>query len=304
MRTETLPGKPSEARESKVAPTSPSPNSRRRSARQIRRRIGHYAAAVLVALVFVFPFLVMLSTAFKPEAEVFSSPPTMLPETWTLENFRTAMSAMPFWRYLFNTVLIAGLSMVGTALTCPLVAYSLAKVRWRGARVVFMLILGTMVLPPQVTMIPLYLIWDGLGAVGTILPLVAPSFLGVPFFIFLVRQFMVSVSDSLIEAGRIDGAPEFRIYWSIVLPIARPAVITAAVFQFMWSWTDFVNPLIYLNRPEGRTLSIGLYSFFGENTVAWGPLMAASVLFTLPAVLIFLIGQRFFIGGISAGAIK
>src|SRR5699024_6207610 len=140
-------------------------------------------------------------TAFKPENEVFSSPPTLLPETWTLDNFRTALDAMPFWRYLFNTVLIAGLSMVGTSLVCPLVAYSLAKVKWRGARVIFMLILGTMVLPPQVTMIPLYLIWDGVGAVGTILPLVAPSFLGVPFFIFLVRQFLVSVSDSLIEAG-------------------------------------------------------------------------------------------------------
>lgn len=301
MQIDTLPKR----RREPVTASSVLPmRSRPRSAFHRRRRIGHYIAAVLVSLVFVFPFLVMLSTAFKPESEVFSSPPTLLPETWTLDNFHTALEAIPFWRYLFNTVLIAGLSMVGTALVCPLVAYSLAKVHWRGARVIFMLILGTMVLPPQVTMIPLYLIWDGVGAVGTILPLVAPSFLGVPFFIFLVRQFLVSVSDSLIEAGRIDGASEFRIYWSIVLPIARPAVVTAAVFQFMWAWTDFVNPLIYLNRPENRTLSIGLYSFFGENTVAWGPLMAASVLFTVPAVLVFLIGQRFFIGGISAGAIK
>lgn len=301
MQIDTLPKR---GRDQVATHSAPPMRSRRRSGFHSRRRIGHYVAAVLVSLVFVFPFLVMISTAFKPENEVFSSPPTLLPETWTLDNFRAALDAIPFWRYLFNTVLIAGLSMVGTALVCPLVAYSLAKVRWRGARVIFMLILGTMVLPPQVTMIPLYLIWDGIGAVGTILPLVAPSFLGVPFFIFLVRQFLVSVSDSLIEAGRIDGASEFRIYWAIVLPIARPAVVTAAVFQFMWAWTDFVNPLIYLNRPENRTLSIGLYSFFGENTVAWGPLMAASVLFTVPAVLVFLIGQRFFIGGISAGAIK
>jgi multiple sugar transport system permease protein len=271
-----------------------------RRVRTVRRTV----TAVLVALVFVFPFLVMLSTALKPDGEIFSSPPTLLPRSWTLENFRAALDAIPFWRYLGNTLLIAALSVIGTCLSCPLVAYSLAKVRWRGSRIVFMAIVGTMVLPPQVTMIPLYLIWDKAHAVGTILPLVVPSFLGVPFFIFLIRQFLVSVSDSLIEAGRIDGASEFRVYWSIVLPIARPAVVTAAVFQFMWAWTDFVGPLIYLNRPEARTLSIGLYSFFGENTVAWGPLMAASVMFTLPAVIIFVIGQRFFIGGISAGAIK
>lgn len=301
MRTDSL---PSGRLEPAAASTARSMRLPRRSVFRSKRRVGQYVAAALVSLVFVFPFLVMLSTAFKPESEIFSSPPALLPGTWTLDNFRDALAAIPFWRYLFNTVLIAGLSMVGTALVCPMVAYSLAKVRWRGARVIFMLILGTMVLPPQVTMIPLYLVWDGVGAVGTIVPLIAPSFLGVPFFIFLVRQFLVSVSDSLIEAGRIDGASEFRIYWEIVLPIARPAVVTAAVFQFMWAWTDFVNPLIYLNRPENRTLSIGLYSFFGENTVAWGPLMAASVLFTVPAVLVFLIGQRFFIGGISAGAIK
>lgn len=258
----------------------------------------------LLALVFVFPFVVMLSTAFKETSDIFSAPPTLLPREWTLGNFTEAFDEIPFWRYLANTLFVSGLSVLGTVLSCPLVAYALAKVRWPGARPLLMIVLLTMMLPPQVTLIPVFLIWNGIGAVGTYLPLVVPAFLGTPFLIFMIRQFLVSVPNELIEAARIDGASEFRTYWSIVLPIARPAIVTAAVFQFVWSWTDFLNPLIYLGDPDQYTLSIGLYSFFGENDVAWGPLMAACVLFTLPALVLFLVGQRFFIGGISTGALK
>lgn len=271
--------------------------------RKLRSRFGILPVALL-ALVFFFPFLVMLTTAFKGMDEIFTAPPTLLPAEWTLDNFRKAFDQIPFWRYLANTLLIAGISVLGTTLSCPAVAYALAKVRWFGARYVLMAVLVTMMLPPQVTLIPIYLIWNGLGAVGTYLPLLVPAFLGTPFLIFMVRQFLLSVPDELIEAARIDGASELRTYWSIVLPIARPAIVTAAVFQFVWAWTDFLNPLIYLGDPEQYTLSIGLYAFFGENDVAWGPLMAACVMFTLPAVVIFLLGQRFFIGGISAGALK
>ena len=253
---------------------------------------------------FLFPFLVMVSTAFKEVADVFSAPPTLWPKTWTLDNFAQAFAGMPFWRYLANTLLVAALSVLGTVLSCPLVAYALAKVRWPGARPLFVIVLLTMMLPPQVTLIPIFLIWNGLGMVGTYVPLVVPAFLGTPFLIFMIRQFLLNVPDELIEAARIDGAGELRTYATIVLPIARPAIVTAAVFQFVWSWTDFLNPLIYLNDPAQYTLSIGLYSFFGEHDIAWGPLMAACVLFTLPALILFLIGQRFFIGGISAGALK
>lgn len=268
------------------------------------RRTWRYVKVALLASVFVFPFLVMVGTAFKGVDEVFSAPPTLLPNDWTLENFRAAFDAIPFWRYLANTLFVSALSVIGTIVSCPLVAYALAKVKWRGAKPLLIVVLATMMLPPQVTMIPVFLIWNGLGAVGTYLPLIVPTFLGTPFLIFMIRQFLVSVPDELIEAARIDGASEFRTYATIVLPIARPAIVTAAVFQFVWAWTDFLNPLIYLGDPEQYTLSIGLYSFFGENDVAWGPLMAACVLFTLPALVLFLIGQRFFIGGVSAGALK
>jgi len=276
----------------------------RAQARRLSRSTVRYILITVLVLAFLLPFLVMLSTAFKTPGEVFSAPPTLLPPEWTIENFVKAFDAIPFWLYLGNTLLIAGLSVLGTLIASPLVAYSLAKMKWPGSRSLLVVVLATMMLPPQVTMIPLFLMWNGLGAYNTYLPLIAPMFFGTPFLIFMIRQFLVNVPDELIEAARLDGASEFRIYRSIVLPIARPALVTAAVFQFVWTWTDFLNPLIYLNDPSKYTLSIGLYSFFGQNDVAWGPLMAASVLFTLPALALFLVGQRYFIGGMSAGALK
>lgn len=271
---------------------------------KILRRLRQHGLVIALALVFLFPLLVMISTALKSPQDVFSSPPTLIPSEWTFGNFATAFDQIPVWRYLGNTMLVAGLSVLGTALSCPLVAYALSKVRWAGAKPLFIMVLATMMLPPQVTLIPLFLIWNGVGATNTYLPLVVPAFLGTPFFIFLIRQFLMNVPDDLLEAARLDGASELRTYATIVLPIARPAIVTAAVFQFVWAWTDFLNPLIYLNDESTYTLSIGLYAFFGENDVAWGPLMAACTMFTLPALIIFLIGQKFFVGGISAGAIK
>ncbi|QPZ38146.1 carbohydrate ABC transporter permease [Paramicrobacterium chengjingii] len=271
---------------------------------KILRRLRQHALVIVLAAVFIFPLLVMVSTALKAPQDVFSSPPSLIPSEWTFDNFTKAFDQIPVWRYLGNTMLVAGLSVVGTALSCPLVAYALSKVKWVGAKPLFIMVLATMMLPPQVTLIPLFLIWNGLGATNTYLPLVVPAFLGTPFFIFLIRQFLMNVPDDLIEAARLDGASELRTYATIVLPIARPAIVTAAVFQFVWAWTDFLNPLIYLNDESTYTLSIGLYAFFGENDVAWGPLMAACTMFTIPALIIFLIGQKFFIGGISAGALK
>ena len=266
--------------------------------------IYRYALVLILVAVFVFPFVVMVTTAFKASDEIFRAPPELLPRAWTIEHFVAALTQIPFWRFLVNTVVISGLSVLGTLLAAPLVAYSLSKLRWRGRNLLFIMVLATMMLPPQVTLIPIYMLWNKVGATGTILPLIIPAFLGTPFFIFLIRQFLISVPEELIEAAKVDGASELRIYWSIVLPIARPALITSAVFQFVWAWTDFLYPLIYLNDEESYTLSIGLYSFLGQHGVQWGPLMAACVLFTLPAFLIFLVFQRYFIGGIATGALK
>jgi multiple sugar transport system permease protein len=184
------------------------------------------------------------------------------------------------------------------------VAYSLSKLHWRGRNLVFVVMIASMMLPPQVTLVPLYLLWDRFHLTSTYLPLVAPSFLGTPFLIFMLRQFMVRIPDEILEAARIDGASELRIYATIVLPLARSALATIAVFQFVWTWTDFLNPLIYLNDSSQYTLSIGLYNFFSEHGVQWGPLMAASVMFTLPALIIFMLGQRHFVEGIATQGLK
>lgn len=277
---------------------------RRLAPLKIAGRVWGYVLVLFLAAVFVFPFVIMVTTAFKVSGEIFSSPPELLPRQWTLDNFYSALTEVPFWRYLGNTAFVAVLSVLGTLIASPLVAYSLSKLNWPGRNLLFITVLATMMLPPQVTLIPIYMMWNGLGATNSYIPLIVPAFLGTPFFIFMIRQFLMQVPNELIEAAKMDGASELFIYWDIVLPIARPALVTSAVFQFVWTWTDFLHPLIYLNDEEHYTLSVGLYSFLGDHGVQWGPLMASCVLFTLPAVIIFIVGQRYFIGGVAAGALK
>jgi multiple sugar transport system permease protein len=276
------------------------------------RRMFHVAgrwtvrrvAVFLLVTAFAFPFAVMVTTAFKELADIFHAPPRLLPETWTLDNFTEAFETMRIWRYLGNTLLVTGLMVLGTLIVCPMVAYALSKVRWWGRTPLLVVVLAVMMLPPQVTMIPVYLLWNQLGAINTYWPIITPAFFGTPFLIFMIRQFLMNVPNDLLDAARIDGASELRIYRSIVLPLAKPALATAAVFQFVWAWTDFLGPLIYLTDPDKYTLSMGLYNFFSQHDVAWGPLMAACVVFTIPAVAIFLIAQRYFVSGISTGALK
>lgn len=270
----------------------------------VSRPVIRVLLVLLLVAAFVFPFAVMVTTSFKGADDIFHAPPRFLPVRWTLANFRAVFTQMPFWGYLANTLLLCAANVAGTLFACPLVAYSLAKLRWRGRGPLLVLVLATMMLPPQVTLIPVYLIWNDAHAVNTYWPLIVPAFCGTPFLIFMIRQFLLGVPNELIEAARIDGASELRIYRSIVLPLARPALATAAVFQFVWTWTDFLNPLIYLNDSSKYTLSIGLYSFFNEHGVDWGPLIAACVLFTIPAFMIFLAGQRYFTEGIATRGLK
>lgn len=259
---------------------------------------------VVMLAFFVFPFLVMVVTGFKTPTDIFHAPPKFLPTKWTIENYSAAGHSLPIVRYMLNTCLVTGLCVLGTLISCPLVAYSLSKVQWPGRKVLFSLVLATMMLPPQVTMIPVYIMWSRLGLTNSYWPLVVPSFLGTPYLIFMIRQFMMGVPNELLEAARVDGTSQFRAYRSIVLPLCRPALVTAGVFQLVWTWSDFLGPLLYLNDPKKYTLSVGLYAFFSEHDVAWGPLMSACVIFTLPALGIFLLGQRFFMSQMTAGALK
>jgi multiple sugar transport system permease protein len=278
--------------------------ARRRAWRRRLGRLRDELWPLLVALLFMLPFLVMATTSFKTEDDTFSLPPRLWPRQWVLDNYARVFDAMPFWRYLGNTVFLALAAVVGTLFSCPLVAYSLAKVPWPGRHLLFIVVISTMMLPPQVTMIPIYVLWNKTPLMGTYAPLIVPHFLGSAFFIFLLRQFFMGVPDDLLDAARVDGASEARIYLQVVLPLARPALATVAVFAFVWSWTDFLNPLIYLNDPERYTLSIGLYNFFSEHGVEWGALMAACTIFSLPLIGLFLVAQRQFIEGISLTGLK
>jgi multiple sugar transport system permease protein len=261
-------------------------------------------APLLVSLLFIFPFLVMLSTSFKMPEETFSIPPTLWSDNWVIENYRRVFEAMPFWRYLGNTFFLSMMSVVGTLLSCPPVAYSLAKIRWKGRNLLFILILSTMMLPPQVTMVPVFIMWNKTPLMGTYWPLIIPNFLGTAFFIFLLRQFFRAIPNDLLDAARLDGASEVRIYLNIVLPLSRAALATVGLFAFVWTWVDFLNPLIYLNDASMYTLSIGLYSFFSQHGIEWGPLMAACSIFSIPLVVIFIFAQRQLIEGISLTGLK
>jgi len=272
-----------------------------------KKRLGVFVrefAPLLVTLLFLFPFLILLSTSFKPEEFVFTFPPTLWSEEWTLDNYKRVFDVMPFWRYLGNTTFLAVMSVTGTLFSCPLVAYSLAKLKWRGRDFLFMLILATMMLPPQVTMIPVFIMWNSSPFMGSYVPLVVPSFLGSAFFIFMLRQFFRAIPNDMLDAARIDGASEIRIYFQIVLPLARAALATVGLFAFVWAWVDFLNPLIYLSDPEMYTLSIGLYNFFSQYGIEWGPLMAACAVFSIPLIVVFIVTQKQLIEGISLTGLK
>jgi multiple sugar transport system permease protein len=285
-------------------PSATRPQLRRRRSGFLAGTALRYALLIGISALYLFPFVVVLATSFKPVDEIFSLPPRLGSDRWTLDNYRAAIDAMPFGRYLFNTALISSVTVVGQLLSSSIVAYSLAKIRWRGRDGLLLLIVATMMLPPQVTMIPVYIGWSKIGLTGTYWPLLIPQFFGSAFFIFMLRQFFRGIPEELLDAARVEGANDLRIYWSVVLPLARPALVAMSIFAFMWAWTDFLLPLIYINDPEQYTLSIGLYSFFSEHGVEWGALMAAATLMSLPLILVFLVGQRQFVRGIALTGIK
>ena len=209
---------------------------------EIKRFFGQVLSHVMLlplAVLFLLPFFWMVGTALKSDRQVFAWPPVWIPSPMVWQNFPDAIAFFPFWLYLRNTVFIAGCNVIGAVTSCSLVAYSLACIRWRGRNVLFLMAVATLMIPYQVIMVPLFITFSKLGWVGSYLPLIVPSFFGSAFFIFLLRQFFRSIPDDLIDAARIDGAAHPRIYAQIILPLARPALFTIALFQFLTSWTDF-----------------------------------------------------------------
>ncbi|WP_308222866.1 carbohydrate ABC transporter permease [Metabacillus halosaccharovorans] len=226
----------------------------------VSRSLAHIIL-IVASFFFLIPFIWMVSTSLKPLDQVFTFPPEWIPKPFQWSNYIDAMNYIPFFTYLKNTIIITLFSTLGAVLSCPLVAYSFAKLKWPGRNILFIITIGVMMIPGQVTMIPLFLLFEKLGLVGTPYPLIIPAFFGIPFYIFLLRQFFMGLPDSLREAAKIDGAGEFRIYWQIMLPLAKPAVLAVGLFQFMASWTDFIGPLLYLTDSIQYTLSLGLQQF-------------------------------------------
>ncbi len=219
-------------------------------------------------------------------------------------NYTRGLVFIPFFQQLRNTLIVSIFTVIGTILSCSLVAYGLSKIDWKGRNVLFVVMLSTMMLPAQVTMIPVFAIFVKLGWVDTFLPLIVPSFLGTPFFIFLLRQFFLGIPKELSEAAKLDGCGEFGIYRRVIMPLSKPALATVGLFTFMAAWNDFMGPLIYLLDESKYTLSLGLAMFTGQYGNEYGMLMAVSAVVTIPIIVLFFFTQRTFIQGMTMSGIK
>lgn len=267
-----------------------------------------YAFLAAVSLAFLIPLAWMLSVSLQDVRGVFAQPFIWIPAQPRWENYSEVATLIPLGRYLLNTVIVTALVLIGTLLSCSLVAYGFSRIRFRGRTLLFGLCLATMMLPGQVTMIPLYILFSRLGWVDTLWPLIVPAFFGSPFYIFLLRQFFLTIPREYDEAARLDGAGRFRIYWSIILPLARPALITVALFTFIGTWNDFFTPLIYINSPENATLTLGLNmlksQIVGTGMTQWHLLMAAACMVMVPNILLFMLGQKYLVKGIAMGGMR
>jgi multiple sugar transport system permease protein len=271
--------------------------------RSVRKAFIH-AVLIVAGAFFLSPFLWMVSTSLKANSELFQWPPVWIPRDLMWSNYPDAIHYIPFFKYLWNTLTIAGLATFAVLCSCPLVAYSLARIPWRGAKPLFAVTLLVMMLPYQVTMIPIFIAFKHFGWVGTNIPLWLPAFFGAPFFIFLLRQFFLGLPKELEDAARIDGASELRIYWQIMLPLCRPALLTIALFQFMGSWTDYQGPLIYLSDESQYTLMLGIQGFKSQHNAEWQMMMATLVMITFPIIVLYFLVQKAFIRGITFSGIK
>lgn len=258
-----------------------------------------------IALLLLIPFAWMLSSSLKTPDQVFSTPMTWIPKPIHWENYVTAFKTMPVILYTRNTILITALCVIGYLTSGSLVAYAFARLRWTGRDFWFFVLLSTMMLPPQVTIIPLYVIFRNLHWINTYKPLIVPAYLtGWPFFIFLLRQFFLTIPNELTEAAKVDGAGHLTIYSRIILPLSKPALATVAIFAFLLHWNDFFGPLIYLVDDVKFTLALGLMTFASKHQNEWSILMAVSIIMLLPTLIVFFFSQRYFVESITLTGTK
>ncbi len=286
-----------------------------RRARFVIRRVGLYAALIGGGLLMMIPFFWMALTSLKTRAEVFSSPPLSLPSGAHWENYVTMWTAfgdVTFGTFFLNSVKLATLNMVGQVIACSLAAYAFAVIGFRGRGVIFGVLLATLIIPFQVVLVPNFILWRNLphpssesgNFIGTQEPLWVGAFLGGAFGIFLLRQFFLAIPTELADAARIDGANPWQIFRRIYLPLARPAIATLAIFEFMWSWNDLIDPLIYLRHLDQYTTTVGLAFFEGQFVGKWPEMMAGAMVSLLPMIILFVIAQKYFVRGIALTGLK
>lgn len=278
---------------------------------RVRRTLNHLLIFVILscgAAIFALPFLWLVASSLKVPAKIFLFPPQWIPNPVRWQNYTEALTSAPFERYFLNTLIIVLLNQLGILFTTSLAGYSFARLRFKGRELMFTVLLGTIMLPWAVTMIPQYILFRYLDWLDTFLPLVVPSWFGVGpggvFYIFLLRQFYRTIPGEYADAARIDGASEFGIYWRVMLPMIRPALTVVAIFTFLHHWNDFMAPLIYLTSPESYTVSVGLAAFRGLYSTDWHYLMAASTAAVIPVLLLFFAAQRYFIQGVVMSGLK
>jgi multiple sugar transport system permease protein len=272
-----------------------------------RRMISHliiHAILLSGVVLMLIPLVWTISTSLKSPSEVFTFPPSWIPERLMWQNYADAVTAIPFFRYLWNTVYITGLSIVGKVASIMLVAFAFARLKWWGRNTMFLIMLATMMLPPHITLIPQFILFKEINWINTFWPLIIPNFFGGPWLTFLVRQYLLTIPRDLDDAARMDGCSDWGVFWRIIMPLATPAVIIVVIFVFNSTWNEFLTPLIYLQSTDKFTLALGLRLFQGESATSWHLLMAASLLSMLPVLLLFFSAQKYFMQGIVFTGVK
>lgn len=260
-----------------------------------------YIILVLLALYFLFPLIWMLLTAFKTETEAQTYPPKILPDKWLWSNFVDAWHAQEFNVFLKNSLIVTVLTTIGQVCSCSLVAYGFARFDFKGKNVLFMILLATMMIPWDVTMIPMYMEFKFLGWIDTLKALIVPSFFGSAYYIFLLRQFLLGIPKDFEEAARLDGANQWQIFSRIYFPMMRAPLILIAVLNMLGVWNDYLGPLIFLQKRENFTFALGLASFKGVHSTKIIPIMCITALMIIPPIILFLIAQKYIVEGTSGG---
>lgn len=265
-----------------------------------------YSVLILCSIIFLIPFFWMISTAFKKPGAVFIQPMQWIPKEPTLENFKRLFEEFEFHKYIFNSVWLTAVNLVGYMLSCAMVAYAFATQKWKYKNILFVLVLATMMLPKEVIFYPRFILFKYLGLYGTMVPLWLPAFFGDAFQIFLMRQFFLGIPTELAEAAKMDGCSRFRIFRSIYLPLSKPVLATSAIYIFMFHWNDFFGPLIYITEESNRTAALALmYLKSSQDVQSMMPMqMCAAIITVIPCLLLYYFCQRYFVAGIVVKGVE